>query len=83
MDHKKESELKTWIMVFLLLAVILFQGYLALFVVGDQGQPDWDFGVVKDVPGESPYAVYPLDNPQHVEGLKEEIAVPGGYEQRQ
>ena len=25
-------------------------------MVGDKGPPSWDFGVVRDIPGESPYA---------------------------
>ncbi len=67
-------------MIFILLVIILVKGLLSFYVVGDLGQPDWDFGVVKDIPGESVYAVYPLDNPQHVRGLKEERKVPGGFE---
>ena len=69
---QKQSVLKTWSMIFSLLALILFQGALAFYVVGDQGQPDWDFSVIKDVPGESPYAMYPLNNPQHVGGQTKE-----------
>jgi hypothetical protein len=68
----KESVLKTWIIIFILLVVILFHGFLSFSVVGDLGQPDWDFGAIKNVPGESSYAVYQLDNPQHVRGLEEE-----------
>jgi hypothetical protein len=26
------------------------------FMVGNKGQPSWDFGVIKDIPGESPYS---------------------------
>ena len=56
-----------------MLVIILFQGGLTFWAVGDLGQPDWDFGIVKHVPGESPYAVYPLNNPQHVKGMREEF----------
>ena len=79
---KKESALRTWVVIFLLLIVILFQGSLSFFVVGDLGQPDWDFGAIKDLPGESPYAVYPLNNPQHVKGSEEEIRIPGGFDRK-
>ena len=76
---QKESALTTWAIILLLLLIILFQGSLSFFVVGDLGQPGWDFGAIKDVPGESPYAAYQLANPQHVRGLKEEMRVPGGF----
>ena len=63
------SAAKTWIIVALLLSIVGFQGALAYFVVGDQGQPDWDLRPVKDVPAESPYAVYEyFPFPQHVKG---------------
>jgi len=77
MDHKtpKESVLRTWFVISIITILILFQGVLSFSVVGDLGQPDWDFGVIKDVPGGSPYAIYRLDNPQHVRGLEEERKV--------
>jgi len=69
----KESSLAAWVVIFFLLAIILAKGFFALFVVGDRGQPTWDYRPVKDVPGESPYAVYaPLPHPQHVKGQKGE-----------
>jgi hypothetical protein len=53
--------------------LILIQGLFAFSVVGDRGQPDWDYRPVKDVPGESPYAVYEkLPYPQHVRGAEGE-----------
>ena len=69
----KESSFVTWVVVVLLLAVILVKGLFAFFVVGDRDQPTWDYRPVKDVPGESPYAIYePLPHPQHVRGQKGE-----------
>lgn len=63
--------LRTWVIIFLLLAIILAKGLMAFFMVGDKGPPDWAFRPVKDVPSESPYAVYELvPNPQHVRGSK-------------
>lgn len=65
------SAAKTWILVFLLALLILLKGFFAVSVVGDRGQPDWDYQPVKDVPGESPYAVYDvMPFPQHVRGAK-------------
>ncbi len=71
-EHKA-SEVKSWVVILLLLVIILTQGFFAFFVVGDQGQPGWDYRPVKDVPGESPYAMYEtLPYPQHVRGAQGE-----------
>jgi hypothetical protein len=64
---------KTWIVIIGLLILILAKGMFAYFVVGDLGQPTWDYRPVPDVPGQSPYAVYaPQAYPQHVRGDKGE-----------
>ena len=61
----------TWAVILGLLAVILFKGAFAFFMIGDRGQPGWDYRPVPDTPGESPYAIYePLLHPQHVTGAK-------------
>jgi hypothetical protein len=71
--HPRESALRTWVVVFLLVALILVKGAYAFFVVGDRGMPGWDFPVVADVPAESPYAEYELlPHPQHVRGARGE-----------
>ena len=67
----KESSFATWVVIFLLLAMILAKGFFSFFLVGDRGQPTWDYRPVQDVPAQSPYAVYqPLPYPQHVRGPK-------------
>lgn len=67
------SALKTWLVVFSLLAFILGKGFFAFFVVADLGQPSWDYRPILDVPAESPYAVYQtLPFPQHVRGAEGE-----------
>ena len=74
-EHVEEtqSERATWIVVFLLVLLILFKGALSLSVIGDLGQPTWDFRPVRDVPGESPYAIYrALPHPQHIMGSQGE-----------
>ena len=76
-EHR-ESTLMTWFVIFLLLLIVAFKGGLAYFIVGDRGMPDWDYRPVKDVPGESPYAVYEVfPFPQHVQGDKSEYPKPG------
>ncbi len=75
MSHSttKESTWITWIAIVLLLAWILGKGFFSFFVVGDLGQPTWNYRPIKDVPGESPYAVYQAQPyPQHVKGTKGE-----------
>ncbi len=65
----KESPIALWLILWLLMLGILLQGHFAFKVVGDMGSPVWDYGVVKDVPGQSPYAMYELlPNPQHIQG---------------
>ena len=65
----KESFWVTWVIIILLVVWILGKGFFSFFVVGDMGQPPWAYRPVKDVPGESPYAVYRLvPHPQHVKG---------------
>lgn len=75
MEHSnhKESSFVSWVIIFLLLALILGKGLFSFLVVGDLGQPTWDYRPIKDVPAESPYAVYELaPYPQHVKGAEGE-----------
>ena len=72
-NAQKESTLVTWVVILLCMLLILIKGLFAISVVGDLGQPDWDYRPVKDVPGESPYAMYEkLPYPQHVRGSEGE-----------
>jgi len=67
------SEARTWTAVMLAVLLILFKGWLAFTLVGDRGQPTWAYRPVKDVPGESPYAIYEvLPFPQHIRGAEGE-----------
>ena len=67
------SAVKTWLIIVLLVVVVFVQGGVSFLVVNDRGQPDWDYRPIKDVPGESPYALYePLPYPQHIRGEKGE-----------
>ena len=67
------SVTKTWMLVFLLVLFVLAKGFFVFSVVGDRGQPSWDYRPVNDVPGESPYAVYDvMPFPQHVRGAEGE-----------
>lgn len=70
-EHHNPSAVKTWSLVLLMVGWVVFKGWLAYNVVGDLGQPDWDYQPIKDVPGESSYATFappyqPLPYGQHV-----------------
>jgi len=72
-EKQHGSAFAAWIIVILLVLLVLAQGAFSFLAIGDLGQPDWDYRPVKDVPGESPYAIYePLPYPQHVRGQKGE-----------
>ncbi|MBW2201319.1 MAG: hypothetical protein JRF71_10890 [Deltaproteobacteria bacterium] len=69
----KKSTIVTWVIIMLLLVWVLVKGGFSFFVVGDVGQPTWNYRPLKDVPGESPYAIYKVSPyPQHVKGAKGE-----------
>lgn len=73
MALQKESSLGIWILIAGLFCYFLAYSGLVYFAIGDKGPPDWDFGTVRDVPAESPYALYDrLPHPQHVRGMRGE-----------
>jgi hypothetical protein len=58
-DQYRTPLWRGWIIVLAIAAVFVIYGLFAFFVIGDNQPPDWDFGAVKDVPGESVYSTYP------------------------
>jgi hypothetical protein len=71
-QHHKRG-IPGWLILLLLLIIILAKGLFSFLVVGDRGQPSWDYRPVSDVPASSPYGEYELlPHPQHVEGEKGE-----------
>lgn len=70
---RKNDVFRTWFLIIAMVMLILGKGFLAFRVIGDLGMPAWDFRPVKDVPGESPYAVYEVQPyPQHIRGAQGE-----------
>ena len=68
-EESKRWAWVTWGVIGLLVLLILAKGAFTYFFVGDLGPPTWDYRPVKDVPGQSPYAIYRhLPFPQHVRG---------------
>jgi hypothetical protein len=71
----KKAEIRTLVFIFALAASFLVWGFLLFHTIGDKGPPPWDFGIVRDIPGESAYSTHrPLPgkvsepDPQHVSG---------------
>lgn len=70
--HFRRQVVQGWVIVCAISLAFVLYGLFALFVVGDKGPPDWDFGAVEDVPGQSPHSTYPYEGgmpdpePQHV-----------------
>lgn len=61
---------KSLFLILLMVGIVFFKGWFAYTVIGDLGQPDWDYRPIADVYGESAYAYnnpyHPLPYPQHV-----------------
>ena len=70
-DHGKGAA-RSMLFIFLLAASFLAWGFLLFYTIGDKGPPPWDFGIVRDIPGESAYSTHrvqpdgPGPEPQHV-----------------
>jgi hypothetical protein len=55
-EQEKRTNRVGWIVVVAMAIVFILWGFFIFFAVGDKGPPSWDFGVIKDIPGESPYS---------------------------
>ncbi|OPY75441.1 MAG: hypothetical protein A4E65_03563 [Syntrophorhabdus sp. PtaU1.Bin153] len=75
-DVRKQGrwiEVRGWLFVCALALCFLLYGLFMYFMIGDKGPPGWNFGAVKDIPGESIYSTnQPVSGgtaapePQHV-----------------
>ena len=71
-EQQRTLALRGWIIVSAIALAFVIYGLFAFFVIGDNQPPEWDFGAVKDVPGESVYSTYPYrgrseePTPQHI-----------------
>jgi hypothetical protein len=55
-DNK--TGIRSWVIIFVLAVLFVAWGLFIFFTVGDKGPPSWNFGVVRDIPGESPYSTH-------------------------
>ena len=73
MVPENKTDFSTWVVIALLVIYFLGFSLVSYLMVGNPGQPAWDYGIEKDVPAQSPYAMYQkLPYPQHVRGEKGE-----------
>ena len=72
-EQSRTLLLRGWIIVLAIALLFVIYGLFAFFVIGDNQPAEWDFGAVKDTPGESVYSTYPYrgrteePRPQHVD----------------
>jgi hypothetical protein len=66
---------KGWAIILALALLFVAWGLFIFFTVGDKGPPSWNFGVVRDIPGESSYSTQRTmegrgvsPEPQHILG---------------
>jgi hypothetical protein len=68
--QENKTALRSWIIILAIAILFFCYGLFMFLAVGDKGPPGWDFGVVKDIPGESAYSTHPSrapePEPQHV-----------------
>ncbi len=70
-QQSSTSSAKLWILISAMALAFLLYGIMMFYVVGDKGPPDWDFGVVQDIPGKSQFSTFSgkvtsLPEEQHV-----------------
>ncbi len=53
---ERKATLRSWIIVVVIAVLFLCWGVFIFIAVGDKGPPSWHFGVVEDIPGQSPYS---------------------------
>ena len=58
LNPEKNQTIRDWIIVLAIALLLAFWGLFIYFTVGEKGPHPWDFGIVEDIPGESPYSTY-------------------------
>ncbi len=64
-SRERNQTMRDWVIVLAIALLLVFWGLLIYFAVGEKGPHPWDFSVVEDIPGESPYSTY---QPNQVSG---------------
>jgi len=61
----ERTDLRSWVIVIGIALSFFLWGLFIYFSVGVKWPPNWNFGAVPDIPGESPYSNY---GPQEIPG---------------
>jgi len=56
LEQTKQTNWRSWFIVIAMAFFFALWGLFIFFAVGDKGIPPWDFGVIRDIPGESAYS---------------------------
>ena len=56
MDKENITDTGSWIVILSVALLFVCWGLFIFYAVGDKGPPEWDFGVVRDIPGESAFS---------------------------
>jgi len=65
LNPERNQSPRDWIIVLAIALLLVFWGLFIYFTVGEKGPHPWDFSIVEDIPGESPYSTY---QPNQVSG---------------
>jgi len=57
---ERRVSVRGWLIVCGLAILFLIYGLFIFLLVGDKGPPDWDFGAVEDIPGQSVHSTHPV-----------------------
>lgn len=52
----ERSSARSWAILIGIAIAFLIWGFTLFFFIGDKGVPEWDYSIVEDIPGESPYS---------------------------
>jgi hypothetical protein len=80
----RKTDMGGWTFVIGLAVFFLLYGLFLFLSIGDKGPPDWDFGVIEDIPGKSVNSTSPEPagnigepEPQHVSGRPSQAKLTG------
>ena len=69
-SQQNTGTFRGWMIVVVLAVLFIIWGLFIFYTVGDKGPPSCNFGVIRDVPGESPYSTEKPREGSRVQGAK-------------
>jgi hypothetical protein len=55
---ERKEIIRSWVIIWAIAILLAAWGFFIYFTVGEKGPKSWDFSVVEDIPGESPYSTH-------------------------